>query len=143
MLIPASNNSLDPGGQFQFPTALNVSLLYLKFQPRYSIFLESDIAGSFIVDAAISHTFGQAYKNITYNPPKTPAGPFSTLEFEIFSEESGALLVSNSIPVNSTGNIIEFSFSSSWTQPSRTLSDKHTKTSLTTRPRLLLVPSQR
>lgn len=112
MLIPASNNSLDPGGQFQFPTVQNVSLLYLKVQPRYSIFLESDSTGSFIVDAAISHTFGQAYKNITYNPPKSPAGPFSTLEFEIFSEESGALLVSSSVPVNSTGNIIEFSFSS-------------------------------
>ncbi|KAH7348501.1 hypothetical protein BKA65DRAFT_261432 [Rhexocercosporidium sp. MPI-PUGE-AT-0058] len=108
----SSNNALDPGGQFEFPALKNISLLYLKIQPRHSIFLESDESGSFIVDASISQTFGQAYKNITYNPSSTPSDPFTTLDFEIFNEDSGALLVSSSIPVNSTGNIIGFSFSS-------------------------------
>ncbi|KAK0127287.1 hypothetical protein ONS96_006837 [Cadophora gregata f. sp. sojae] len=108
----SSNNALDPGGQFQFPTAQNVSLLYLKVQPRYSIFLESDESGSLIVDASISHTFGQAYNNVTYDPPNTPSGPFIKLDYEIFNEESGSLLVANSVPINTTGNIVEFSFSS-------------------------------
>ncbi|KAH9219711.1 hypothetical protein DL95DRAFT_383907 [Leptodontidium sp. 2 PMI_412] len=108
----SSDNALDPGGQFEFPPSKNVSLLYLKIQPRFSIFLDSDEAGSFIVDTSLSHTFGQAYKNIAYNPPGTPSGPFTTLDFEIFNEESGALLVSSSVPVNSTGNVVPVSFSS-------------------------------
>ncbi|KAG4441424.1 hypothetical protein IFR05_003111 [Cadophora sp. M221] len=108
----SSNNALDPGGQFEFPPSKNISLLYLRVQPRYSIFLESDGSGTFIVDASISHTFGQPYHNITYSPPSTPSGSFTTLDYEIFNDESGALLISNSIPVNSTGNVVGFSLSS-------------------------------
>jgi hypothetical protein len=82
-------------------------------QPRYSIFLDSDESGSFIVDVAISHTFGQAYKNVSFdNPGTNSSNTFTTLDFEIYNEENGALLVSNSVPVNSTGNLFGFSFSS-------------------------------
>jgi hypothetical protein len=49
----------DPGGQFQFPTAKADPLLYLTVQPHYTIFLESDGSGSFIVNAPISHIFGK------------------------------------------------------------------------------------
>lgn len=61
ILISGSNSSLDPGGQFVFPTPQHETLLYVKIQPRYTIFLESDNAGSFIVDASISHTFGKHF----------------------------------------------------------------------------------
>lgn len=107
------NDSLDPGGQFQFPIIQKDPLLYVTVQPRYSIFLDSDKAGSFIVDAAISHTFGQAYKNISFDTPGANiSNSFTTLDFEIYNEENGALLVSNSVLVNSTGNLFDFSFSS-------------------------------
>jgi hypothetical protein len=65
------------------------------------------------VDTAISHTFGQPYKNASYdNPGKNTSNAFTTLDFEIYNEENGALLVSNSAPVNSTGNLFNFSLSS-------------------------------
>lgn len=109
----SSYPAVDPGGQFQFPAPQINPLLYITIQPRYSIFLESDASGSFIVDAIISHVFGQSYKNVSYDTPGQGKGnPFTAMDFEIFSEESGQLLVSNSVPVNSTGNLIEFSFSS-------------------------------
>ncbi|TVY40830.1 hypothetical protein LSUB1_G002719 [Lachnellula subtilissima] len=109
----ARNHSLDPGGQFQFPTPQKDPLLYVTVQPRYSIFLENDESGSVIVDAAISHTFGQAYKNASFdNPGTNSSNAFTTIDFEIHNEESGELLVSSSVPVNSTGNLFGFSFSS-------------------------------
>ncbi|TVY81651.1 hypothetical protein LSUE1_G002813 [Lachnellula suecica] len=109
----SSNHSLDLGGQFQFPTPQQNPLLYVTVQPRYSIFLDNDGSGSFIVDAAISHTFGQAYKNASYDTPgKNTSNAFTTLDFEIYNEDNGELLVSNSVPINSTGNLFNFTFSS-------------------------------
>jgi hypothetical protein len=49
----------DPGGQFQFPVPIADVLLYLTVQPHYTIFLESDESGSFIVNAPLSHIFGE------------------------------------------------------------------------------------
>lgn len=109
----STNQALDPGGEFQFPTPSSEPMLYLTIQPRYTIFLESDGSGSFLINAPISHVFGQPYVNVSYDSPGNPRGnPFTTLDYEIFSEESGSLLVSNSVPVNSTGNLIGFSFTS-------------------------------
>lgn len=49
---------------------------------------------------------------MSYDSQGKPAGnPFTTLDYEIFSEETGALLVSNSIPVDSIGNLVGFSLS--------------------------------
>lgn len=105
--------AIDPGGQFQFPTPQADPLLYVTVQPRYSIFLENDGLGSLIVDATISHVFGQAYTNVSYDTTGSETGgSFNTIDLEIYSEESGTLLISNSVPVNSTGNIIGFSISS-------------------------------
>ena len=75
--------------------------------------MEDDDSGTLIVDASISHIFGQAYTNLSLDSPGSIDGnPFTTMDFEIYSEVSGALLVSNSVPVNSTGNLFGFSFSS-------------------------------
>jgi hypothetical protein len=87
-------------------------MLYVTIEPRSSIFLEND-EGSFIVNAAISHVFGQLYKNISFDTPGSSTGtPFTTMDFEIYNDESGSLLVGNSVPVNSTGTTFGFSFSS-------------------------------
>jgi hypothetical protein len=92
-------------------------MLYVTIEPRYSIFLENDV-GSFIVNAAISHFFGQPYTNISYDDPGSGTGnPFTTMDFEIHNEETGSLLVSDSVPVNSTGNLFGFSFSSFTPRP--------------------------
>ncbi|KAM3068640.1 hypothetical protein ACMFMG_011163 [Clarireedia jacksonii] len=109
----STDHSLDPGGQFQFPVSQANPLLHVAIQPRYSIFLESDKEGSFVVDASISHVFGSSYRNVSYNTPgSNVSSPFTSLDFEIYNEDSGTLLVTNSIPVNSTANIIGFPLSS-------------------------------
>jgi len=82
-------------------------------EPRYSIFLESDGEGSFIVNAPISYIFGESFNNVTYtsdNGAPYVEGPFSTLAIEIVVEDTSALLVSQTVAVNSTGNLFSFSF---------------------------------
>ena len=65
------------------------------------------------MNAPLSYIFGQPYANVSYDTAGSSTGnPFTTLDFDIFNEESGALLVRNSVPVNSTGSVFEFSFSS-------------------------------
>ncbi|QSZ31400.1 hypothetical protein DSL72_000965 [Monilinia vaccinii-corymbosi] len=109
----STNHSLDPGGQFQFPVAQADPLLYVTIQPRFSIFLDSDAEGTFIVDASISNIFGEPYKNISYTTPESNiSSPFTTLDIKIYNEDSNTLLVSSKVPINSTGNLICFSFSS-------------------------------
>ncbi|PQE16475.1 glycoside hydrolase subgroup catalytic core protein [Rutstroemia sp. NJR-2017a BBW] len=109
----STDHSLDPGGQFQFPVPQADPLLYVTIQPRYSIFLDNDEEGTFVVGAAISHVFGSSYRNASYNTPGSNiSSPFTKLDFEIYNEESGSLLVTNSITVNSTTNIVGFSLSS-------------------------------
>lgn len=96
-----------------FPTPREEPLLYITIQPRYSIFLESDENGSFIVDASISHIFGQTYENVSCDSRGEPPGkPLTTLKYEIFSAETGVPLVSDSVHINSTDNVIGFSLSS-------------------------------
>ena len=89
-----SSHSLDPGGQFQFPTPQSSPLLYVTIEPRYTIFLESDDSGTFIVDATISYIFGGSYQNVTYDTPgnNNVGTPFVTLDIEIYNEENGELL---------------------------------------------------
>ena len=81
------------------------------------------------MDATISHIFGeysatsvelpvdtclgQPYQNQSFDKSKnTEPNDFTTLEIEIYVEESGKLLATNIIPVNSTENLIGFSFDS-------------------------------
>jgi hypothetical protein len=115
-LIVHSNASFNPGGQFSFPTPQSAPLLYVTVEPRYSIFLESDGGGSFIVNAPISYIFGQSFTNVTYTNTDggkrtLVPGPFTTLAIDIMIEDTGALLVSEMVDVNSTGNLFSFSFS--------------------------------
>ncbi|KAH8799477.1 hypothetical protein F5884DRAFT_812326 [Xylogone sp. PMI_703] len=111
-----TNASFNPGGQFKYPATQKDPLLDVTVRPRYTIFLESDGGGSFIVDAPISYTFGQTFTNITYTNTDggkraLDSGPFTTIAVEIMVEDTGALLVSQNVAVNSTGTIFDFSFS--------------------------------
>lgn len=113
LLTATRNQSLDPGGQYVYPTPQAKPMLYLTVQPQYTIFLESDESGSFIVNAPISYIFGQPYTNETYDSTGSSTGtPFTTLEFEIYNDETGAPLVTNSVPVNSTESLFKFPLSS-------------------------------
>jgi len=103
----SSSPSLDPGGQFQFPTPQASQLLYITIKPRYSIFLETDITGSFVIDASISYVFGEPYDQVVSNLSDKLMPEASPLKFEILNEEKK--IVSASIPINSTKNIVEFS----------------------------------
>ncbi|TAQ88246.1 hypothetical protein B7494_g3413 [Chlorociboria aeruginascens] len=109
-----TDGPLEPGGKFQFPTPQSEPLLYVTLQPRYSIFLDSDESGSFIVGASISYLFGRTFINSTYGSAENnnSGTPFTALDISIFNEESGILLVSESIPVNSTANLLNFELSS-------------------------------
>ena len=108
---PSSSQASEPGGEFQFPSPQANPSLYVTIEPRYSIFLEDD-EGSFIVNAAISHLFGQSFTNISYDTPGSSTGnPFTTMDFEIYDEETGLLLLSNSLAVNSTGSLFGFTLS--------------------------------
>jgi len=81
-------------------------LLYVTIQPRYSIFLDTDVTGSFIVDASISYLFGESYGNASNPSGKLPAD-VSALTLNISYD--GTNLFAASVPINSTGNIVEFS----------------------------------
>jgi hypothetical protein len=57
--------------------------------------------------------FGQPYMNVSYDTiGNNVRSPFTTLNFESYNEDNGALLAGNSVPVNSTGALFGFSFSS-------------------------------
>jgi hypothetical protein len=115
-LTITSNASFNPGGQFNYPQPQSAPLLYVTVEPRYTIFLESDGGGSFIVNAPISHIFGQSFDNVTYTNTDGGKrtlipGPFTTLAVDIMVEDTGMLLVSDFVDVNSTENLFSFSFS--------------------------------
>lgn len=68
------------------------------------------------MDAPISYIFGQTFTNVTYTNTDggkrdLEPGPFTTMAIEIMVEDTGALLVSQNVAVNSTGNIFEFPLS--------------------------------
>ncbi|GAB7354129.1 hypothetical protein MBLNU459_g4692t1 [Dothideomycetes sp. NU459] len=57
----ATNASFNPGGWMEDPAISNEPLLDLKIRPRMSLYLDSDAAGSLLVDASISHLVGEPY----------------------------------------------------------------------------------
>ncbi|KAG9237176.1 hypothetical protein BJ875DRAFT_172402 [Amylocarpus encephaloides] len=109
----STNQSLNPGGQFQFPAAQKDPLLHVTIQPRYTIYVDGDAEAEFIVGGAISHTLGGPYINTTSDKNGTIT-PFDTLKFTVVNEEDGEIPVIDSISVNTTGKLFKFPLSS-WT----------------------------
>ncbi|KAK3351774.1 hypothetical protein B0H65DRAFT_421521 [Neurospora tetraspora] len=94
--------SFDPGGQTLPPTPDPLApLLHVQFKPRYSLYLESEKTGDFIVNAEISQFHGTHWGNNTS----------SNVEFYIKTTTDDKVLVGDSIPVNSTGNLFTFNLS--------------------------------
>ncbi|KAJ4417821.1 hypothetical protein N0V85_001683 [Neurospora sp. IMI 360204] len=91
--------SFDPGGQTLPPTPDPLApLLHVQFKPRYSLYLESEKTGEFIINAGISQFHGTHWGNNTS----------SNVEFHIKTTTDDKVLVGDSVPVNSTGNLFTF-----------------------------------
>ncbi|KAK3500114.1 uncharacterized protein B0T23DRAFT_330894 [Neurospora hispaniola] len=91
--------SFDPGGQTLPPTPDPLApLLHVQFKPRYSLYLENEKTGEFIVNADISQFHGTHRDNNTSN----------NVEFHIKTTTDDKVLVQDSIPVNSTGKLFTF-----------------------------------
>ncbi|KAK4959093.1 hypothetical protein LTR10_003892 [Elasticomyces elasticus] len=101
----------DPGGMLEPPTPSPTPMLYVRIEPRYSIYDSSETKGEFLVDASLSYIHGAPYRNAT---PSDDGGnatvPFTVLEFDIRLEDSDELLVSDGVAVNSSNNRLGFSF---------------------------------
>ncbi|RDW85711.1 hypothetical protein BP5796_04036 [Coleophoma crateriformis] len=98
----------DPGGQTYPPSPSSSQLLYVQVVPRHSIYVDSETTGTFIVDATLSHTYGDAYYNSTYITGSNGTNPFTSLYFSIALESNDKVLVQNNVLVNSTDNLFEF-----------------------------------
>ncbi|KAH6664935.1 hypothetical protein B0J14DRAFT_630374 [Halenospora varia] len=106
----STNHSLDPGGQFQFPSHSPEPLLHLTVQPRYTIFLGNDGAGEFIVSAEVGHFFGEALRGAGYRNNGNGSGS-EELEIKIHSTETATILVSSTIKLNATRTLLTFPLS--------------------------------
>ncbi|OIW29449.1 hypothetical protein CONLIGDRAFT_575701 [Coniochaeta ligniaria NRRL 30616] len=94
--------SFDPGGQTLPPTPVpGPPLLDVQFKPRYSLYLDSEKQGEFIVNAPLSQFFGKAW-------PDTKPGSSNKLVFSINLVSDDEPLVKNQVPINTTGNIFTF-----------------------------------
>ncbi|WPG99999.1 Hypothetical protein R9X50_00282300 [Acrodontium crateriforme] len=102
----------NPGGQVYAPKPSFNPKLNVQLQPRHSIYDSSESTAEFIVDAPLSYIHGQYYTNSTTEPESVQKAPFTTLAFDIRIEGNDHLLASETVPVNSTGNLIMFDITS-------------------------------
>lgn len=97
--------NFDPGGQLLPPTPRpGPPLLHVTFAPRYSLYLESERYGEFIVNAAFSPYHGTVWPNAT--SPRA-----NKFIFSINLVENDDPLVQNMVTVNTTSNIFRFDLS--------------------------------
>ncbi|KAK3325588.1 hypothetical protein B0H66DRAFT_129525 [Apodospora peruviana] len=99
--------AFDPGGQTVPPTPIGgaAPLLDVQFKPRYSLYLDSETQGEFVVNAPLSQFHGSPWK-------KTGNGTRSDwLIFSIHMTETDDVLVANKVVVNTTGNVFAFDLS--------------------------------
>jgi hypothetical protein len=96
----------DPGGQTTKPADKPGGPgLHVQFKPRYSIYLESEPVGEFVVNAEVSSWFGQPWPNLTA-PATSPR-----VWFNINLVSNNDILVENSVAVNTVGNVFSFDLS--------------------------------
>ncbi|KAL3422015.1 hypothetical protein PVAG01_06171 [Phlyctema vagabunda] len=77
----------------------------MQIEPRHSIYVDSEITGSFIVDAELSNIHGTPHSNISVSSNS------SELDFTIMVESSSEILVQDKININTTNNLFEFDLS--------------------------------
>ncbi len=96
--------SFDPGGQTVQPAAVSgAPLLHIQVKPRYSLYVDSEKEGQFVVNAGLSPYYGVALPDLTW--------PEAKLDFTIRLASTGVTLLSHSVPLNSTGNLLSFDLS--------------------------------
>ncbi|KXX76531.1 hypothetical protein MMYC01_205990 [Madurella mycetomatis] len=99
--------NFDPGGQTLPPTPVpGPPLLHVQFQPRYSLYLDSEEYGEFVVNAEFSRYHGTPWPNTT-----SESRWANRLIFSINLVENDDPIVQNTVPVNSTGNLFRFELS--------------------------------
>lgn len=97
--------NFDPGGQIEIPTAVTgPPLVHVQFSPRFSLYLDSEDKGEFIVNAAFSQYHGKAW-------PSANTSRADKFIFSINEVGSGDPLVQNLVTINSTENIFSFDLS--------------------------------
>ncbi|KAL1637778.1 hypothetical protein SLS56_000333 [Neofusicoccum ribis] len=106
----ATNASFEPGGWLDEPPRSESPLLNLQVYPRMNIYTADDTFGTFVVDAALSHTNGDAYYPSVFDTDTNSSSPFTHVYIDISVTDSGQALVSSSnVTVNTTGS--EYGFS--------------------------------
>ncbi|KAK3299364.1 uncharacterized protein B0H64DRAFT_422840 [Chaetomium fimeti] len=98
--------NFDPGGQTLPPPSPLVPgqpLLHVLFRPRYSLYLDNEEYGEFVVNAEFSMYHGTPWPNTTSSSKWA-----NRLIFSINVAEDDEPLVQNTVPVNTTGNIFRF-----------------------------------
>ncbi|KAI1323665.1 hypothetical protein F5Y16DRAFT_332763 [Xylariaceae sp. FL0255] len=112
--------SFEPGGETLEPVSNGSTYLHMQFKPRYSLYLSSEKTASFVVNAALSPWYGEAYSQGYL----TSSSSTNELEFSITLGGGGAtsyskpLVTNQKIGINETGR--EYSFSLTGLKPSRT-----------------------
>ncbi|KAI1486452.1 hypothetical protein F5X96DRAFT_234481 [Biscogniauxia mediterranea] len=97
----AGSPEVIPGGDLQPPEVSSTPLLDLRISPRYSIYVGSEEAAEFIVDAGISYIHGTPYASAVSDGDAS-----DTVGFSI--ETEGIILTSGSVAVNTTDSLIQF-----------------------------------
>ncbi|EAQ90539.1 hypothetical protein CHGG_02474 [Chaetomium globosum CBS 148.51] len=98
--------NFDPGGQTfppLTPLITDQPLLHVLFRPRYSLYLDNEEYGEFVVNAEFSLYHGTPWPNTTSSSKWA-----NRLIFSINVAEDDEPLVQNTVPVNTTGNIFRF-----------------------------------
>ncbi|KUI72042.1 hypothetical protein VM1G_07578 [Cytospora mali] len=92
-----------PGGFLTPPEPASSPLLDVQITTRHSIYVGDETTAEFIVDAGLSYYHGSAYPAAV----STGGNEFDSLHFIVTAQ--GRVLVSGTVPVNTTDNLFEFS----------------------------------
>ncbi|KAK4251038.1 hypothetical protein C7999DRAFT_37928 [Corynascus novoguineensis] len=98
--------NFDPGGQTlppPVPVAPCEHLLHVLFQPRYSLYLDSERYGEFVINAEFSQYYGTPW------PSTNSSSKWANrLIFSIHVAENDEPLVQDTVLVNTTSNVFRF-----------------------------------
>ncbi|TPX09846.1 uncharacterized protein E0L32_008868 [Thyridium curvatum] len=95
--------SFNPGGQtVEPPVSPDAPLLYVQLKPRYSLYLDGEAKGQFVVNAGLSQHFGEPF----------PSSSASRLDFSIKIASTGEKLVESHVDVGKTGALFSFDLAS-------------------------------
>ena len=100
-----------PGGMLHPPAPSPTPMLFVQVESRHTIYDSSEAKGEIIVEASLSYTHGQCYKNETAVPGSNETAPFNRLEFDIRIQETNELLVSSGVFINADARLFQVDLS--------------------------------